>query len=353
MRHRTKPVPTSNTTISRGVWNTTRCASWGSTAVRAAAATTTATAAAATVRTPRQLGCRPMSSAAPSRPMWGPPSGASVVSSVGRPLPPSATIRLGRDADRGDDDPPRKRPPDPGAEPGLRPVEGDGDVGPDDRLRWVARGEVDRRRRVDRQDRHTDRTRPLGHLHGAADGLAKRAADAGAEQRVDDQGGFADTLAEDHDIPLDRRMEATHARLAPQPPPVASRVGRPGARARRDERDDAIDAPPRQPPRGDEAVTAVVAGPGEDEHRSMLETTSLLEDRASDRRNSRTGMLHEHLARDAERLRPPIRPGHRLGRDRRPCARVRPSLLERAQIETGEIGVVCRKDVLDAAARVE
>src|SRR3954447_16159596 len=299
MRHRTKPVPTSNTTISRGVWNTTRCASWGSTAVSAAAATTTATAAAATVRTPRHPGCRPMSSCAPARSMRGPRSAASVVSSVGPPLPPSATIGLGRDPDRGDDDASRKRSPYPGTEPGLRPVEGDGDVGPYDRFRWVAGGEVDGCRRVDGQNGDTDRTGSLRHLHRAADRFAKRTADAGAEQRVDDQGRLADTLAEDHDIPLNGRMEPTDARLALQSPPVASGVRRRGPRVGRDERDDAIDPPPRQPPRGDEAVTAVVAGPREDEHRSMLETTGLLEDRASDRRNSRTSVLHEHLARDA------------------------------------------------------
>ena len=57
----------------------------------------------------------------------------------------------------------------------LGPMEGDGHIGPDDRVRGLARGQVDRGRRVDGQHRDRVLARTHGHVDGGADGLTQRA----------------------------------------------------------------------------------------------------------------------------------------------------------------------------------
>ena len=64
--------------------------------------------------------------------------------SVGMPIGATSTL-------------PASALPTPGPQSGLRPVEGHREVRPDDRIGRVARGQVDGRRRVDGQDRHTAR----------------------------------------------------------------------------------------------------------------------------------------------------------------------------------------------------
>src|SRR5262245_20425614 len=109
-----------STTIRSGVWNTTAWPSRGRSAVMPTATSTVTTTAAATSRTSRTPGWRA-----------------------------SATVGLGRDADRGHQDATGERPAHLRAQPGLRAMEGHGEVGADDRIRWVAGGEVDGGRGVD------------------------------------------------------------------------------------------------------------------------------------------------------------------------------------------------------------
>ena len=129
------PVPMTRTTISRGVWKTTRWASVGSTAVRIAAPSTTPDG---DRRDDQDLA----------------PADAARVDQ-----PRSAS---GRDPDRRDEDLAGQARATCRQQAGLRSMEGHRQVGTDDGLRGVARGQVDRRRRIDRDDRHLRLRAPGG-----------------------------------------------------------------------------------------------------------------------------------------------------------------------------------------------
>ena len=83
-------------------------------------------------------------------------------------------------------------------------MEGHGQVGDDGRVGGLAGREVHRGRRVDRDDRDAGGARPPDDLDGFADGFAEGAADAGPEQRVDDDRGLVDAEPEHRDVAGDR-----------------------------------------------------------------------------------------------------------------------------------------------------
>src|SRR6478736_6846716 len=219
---RSAPLPTMSTRIASGVWKTTSWNDVGSRLVRTASPSTTATTTRATMATSRQPGWRP--------------------DGLG-----SATVRLGRDPDRSDEDLARVRDTAAGREPRLRPMEGDREVGADGGLGRLAAREVDRRRGVD--GHHRDAAGPGldDELDRRADRISQRPAHPGAEQRVDDDRGLVDPRPEDRDVPRDA-----------VPVPGAHRARRAGFR--RDQPDDDRRAGERKPAGGDEPVAAVVAG---------------------------------------------------------------------------------------------
>src|SRR3954447_15931697 len=163
--------------IRSGVWNTTSWPPVGSSAVTPTATSTVITTAPASSRTSRIPGCRA-----------------------------SATVRLGRDPDRRHEDPSGERPSGPGLEAGLRPMEGDGEVRPDDGIRGVAGREVHRGGRVDREHGQPATARGADDLDRGPDRLTERAADAGPEQGVDDDRGPPDPLPQHRDVARHRRV---------------------------------------------------------------------------------------------------------------------------------------------------
>ena len=94
--------------------------------------------------------------------------------------------------------------------------------------------QVDRGRGVDRDDRDAGRAGPPDDLDRRADRLAQGAADARAQQRVDDDRGLVDAQAEHRHVPGDRSVDLDDPGVARDPVPVpgrrrAGRVGRPAA----------------------------------------------------------------------------------------------------------------------------
>ena len=131
----------------------------------------------------------------------------------------------------------------PAAQAGLGPVEGDGHVGADDRIgrarRWSGRAPSACPRRAPGTQRLA---RTHGDIHGRADGLAQRAAHAGAQQRVDDEGRALDAV-EERAMSLPR-LVVTRRTFddAVETIPVQSRVGGAGAAVRGEEDDLRADA---------------------------------------------------------------------------------------------------------------
>src|SRR4051812_12303071 len=184
-----------STTIVSGVWKITRWASVGRAEVRIAAPRTTPTAIAATIRTSRQ----------PTARAW------------------SATIGLARDTDRRDQDLACERSPAPREQPALRAVEGDGEVGLDDGVRRVARGQVDGRRGVDGDDGHLRAPRSEDELDRRTDRVAELAVDPGPEEGVDDDRSSIDVLREYLQVEPGRGVDAGDTRRTIETVPVSRR----------------------------------------------------------------------------------------------------------------------------------
>ena len=206
------------------------------------------------------------------------------------------------------------------------------DGSPDDRSTAVGR--------VDGDDGDAGRAGAPDDLDGFADRLAERAADAGPEERVDDDRRLVDAEPEHRDVAGDRSVDLDDARRRGRPGPSSSgRVlaGRPAVRG--DHRDDDRGAGERQAAGRDVAVAAVVAGAAQDDDRAGAPATEVRGERLDRGRDRRPGMLHEPVARDAEGLRAPVRAGHRLGRDRGQRGAGRPVLAQAAQVhlEDGRI----------------
>src|SRR6478736_3306008 len=236
---RSAPLPTMSTRIASGVWKTTSWNDVGSRLVRTASPSTTATTTRATMATSRQPGWRP--------------------DGLG-----SATVRLGRDPDRSDEDLARVRDTAAGREPRLRPMEGDREVGADGGLGRLAAREVDRRRGVD--GHHRDAAGPGldDELDRRADRISQRPAHPGAEQRVDDDRRLVDPGPEDRDVTGVRQVDLADPLVAGDavPVPGADRTRRAGLR--RHETDDDRGARERESAGSHEPVAAVVAGAAED-----------------------------------------------------------------------------------------
>ena len=108
---------------------------------------------------------------------------------------------------------------------GLRSMEGDRQVGQDGRVGRFAARQVDRRRRVDGDDRDAGAVGAIDELDGGPDRFAKRSADAGPEQRIDDDRRLFDPLAEHRDVAGDRRVDLGDARVPRDAIPVPGRRG--------------------------------------------------------------------------------------------------------------------------------
>ena len=197
------PVPTISTTMTSGVWKIDRL-DVGREQARSGPPRR------GRRRRPRRR--RGATSRQPGWRRWRPAQPRSA--SGGMPIGATRTLPgVGRPASR--------------QQPGLGPMEGDGQVGPDGRVGRLAARQVDRRRAC-RRRRSGRRRRGArdDELDGGADRLAEGAADAGAEQRVDDDRRLLDALAEDGDVAGDRHVDLGDPGVAGDPVPVARR-GRP------------------------------------------------------------------------------------------------------------------------------
>ena len=125
------------------------------------------------------------------------------------------------------------------------------------------------------------------------------------------------------------------------PVPRGVQRGRPGGA--RDERDDDVQAAPRETASGDQPVAAVVAGPAQDEHGAVPDPAGGIRDRAGGGGHGGAGVLHEPLAGDPERLRPQVGASHRLRADRRPGGCRGPALPKRAEIHRQDVRIVGRQ----------
>src|SRR4051794_39561405 len=238
--------------MSTAIATGTRLKSWptGGMKIAAAAMTrTTATTSTATSSTARSSSCQrdPVS---------------------GRGSAMSDPIRADRNADRGDQDPAGEGGTALRQEPGLGAVEGHGQVGTDDGVRRVAGGEIDGRRRVDCNDRDAELARPADRLDGGPDRVAEGAANAGAEEGIDDDGRPFDALGEDRGLSRDGGMDAGDAAVPFEPVPVACRIRSGGPPLGRDERDDDRGAGQCQAACRDGPVATVVAWADQDEDRA-------------------------------------------------------------------------------------
>ena len=181
MRHRSHAVPTIRTMIASGVWKTT---SWS---VGRQDAGQDGRAEDDRDRE-RRPPAGPRASPVAGRPGAAQPRSASVGMPIGatRTLPAWAA--------------PRRV---------SRPVLGRWKVtvrsAEHGRVGRLAARQVDRRRGVDGDDRDAGRAGAPDDLDGRADRLAQGAADAGAEQRVDDDRRLVDAEAEHRDVTGDRR----------------------------------------------------------------------------------------------------------------------------------------------------
>ena len=226
--------------------------------------------------------------------------------------------------------------------PGLRPVEGHREVRAHDRVRRVARGEVDGGRGVDREHGHPGGAGATDDLDGGPDRVAELAADAGAEQRVDDDARLVDPLAEDGDVARDGGMHLRDAGEPVQALPVERGVVGAWPLLRRDEHDDRREPPRGEAPRGHEPVAAVVAGTREDQHGPVLAAVAGREG-VRGGRDRRPGVLHERLAGHARRLGLAVEARHRLGGDGAAGGGVGPAELELVERHRLEVGVVRRE----------
>ena len=106
--------------------------------------------------------------------------------------------------------------------------------------------------------------------------------------------------------------------------PVRRRVARPGPLLGRHEHHDRRHAPAGEAARRDEPVAAVVARPGQDQHRPVL--AGVPHGQGVGRGgHGRAGVLHQRLARDPAGLRLAVEARHRLARDRAIGTRPRPT----------------------------
>src|SRR6478672_11983331 len=146
----------------------------GRTLVNIAAPRTTATRIPATPMTSRHPGCR-LGAASATR------ESSSVTLGV-----LSATVGVGWDPDRRDEDLSGVGRTSFGEQSRLRPVERDGQIGKDGRVRRLTARKIDGGRRVDRDDGDAGRPGLVDELDRRSDRVAKRAADTCAKKRVDE-----------------------------------------------------------------------------------------------------------------------------------------------------------------------
>ena len=183
---------------------------------------------------------------------------------------------------------------------------------------------------------------PVDQLDGRSDRLAKRAAHAGPEQRVDDDGRLLDPVAEQRDVAGDRGVDDRDPLVADDAVPVAGRIRRrrPGARPRRGRR-----RPPRPPRARWRAATSpsppLLPGParmtiGPRPQRAGVDRRGL----ERPRRPPTPACSISCCAGNAERLRSPVRAGHRRGRHRRPGRGGRPVPAQLAQVEPEQLRIV-------------
>src|SRR6185295_9213533 len=123
----------------------------------------------------------------------------------------------------------------------------------------------DGRGRIDRDDGDAAGTGTVDELDRGPDRVAERAAHAGPEEGVDDDGSALDALSEHRDVAGDRGVDLGDAGVAGDAIPVAGGGRSPGSRLARDDRDDDLGAGERQATCRDEAVPAVVAWSAQDD----------------------------------------------------------------------------------------
>ena len=156
-------------------------------------------------------------------------------------------------------------------------------------------------------------------------------------------------MPKDGDIAGDRHMDLVDAGIAGDPIPVSSGGGTPGPRRGRDNGDHHPGAGQSQPASGDEPITAVVAGPTQDDDRTGRPSAGVRGQGPDRGRHSGPGMLHQSLLGHAQGLRPAVRPGHRLGADRGQRGLARPTTAQPAQVQFEQDRVVGRERYRGAA----
>ena len=187
------PVPRISTAISSGVWKITRWASG-----REHGGENRRSQHDARRRRRRRSGPRASRRCATAQPRSasrGMPIGAT------RTLPASAAPRFV-------------------SRPGLRSMEGHGEVRANDGRRGVAGGQVDPRRGVDRDDGHLGRPGGEDQLDRRPDRVAQLALDARSEQRVDDDRRPLDVLGQHLQLEPGGGVDPRHARLRVEAVPV-------------------------------------------------------------------------------------------------------------------------------------
>ena len=206
----------------------------------------------------------------------------------------------------------------------------------------VARGQVDRRRRVDREDRHAGRA-------GAAMTLDRRRG-SGSRSRPrtpvpssasTTTARLVDALAQDRDVARDGGVDPRDAVEPVEALPVRAASARRRA-ARSAPTSTAIDgdAPARQAARRDEPVAAVVAGAGEDQHRAVLAGVRARRAPAPPRPTAVPACSISVSPGDPAAPAPCGRGRSSPRRDRGPGAARRPSAVELVERERLELGVV-------------
>ena len=130
--------------------------------------------------------------------------------------------------------------------------------------------------------------------------------------------------------------------LALQSVPVPPAIRRAGSGLSGDEHHDHSGSMASQVSSGHEAVATVVAGPTEHKHRADRPPAEVLGQRMNCSGDRCSRLLHQALTWNAKGLSPPVRAGHRLGRDGRPGGRRGPAVAEAPKVELEKLGVVGR-----------
>ena len=151
-------------------------------------------------------------------------------------------VSLDGDPDRRHQHPAREQATDASAEAILGTVEGDGHIGPNHRVGGLAGGEVDGGRGVDGQDRHLRFARSHDHVHGRSHRLPQDAADACAQECIDDDPGALDAVEIERHVAVAAGGDAVHQVEPIEPVPVADGIGGGGRPAAREQHDLAGDA---------------------------------------------------------------------------------------------------------------